>query len=96
LRRRVGFAEIVRILEQTLGANARERFAQRGGPGRSLAMWAVRRYGGLSLREAGEALGGMDYAAVSVAIKRLKRKAAASPDLREPMERIGQLLNVET
>jgi hypothetical protein len=59
-------------------------------------MWAARRYGGLTLRETGEALGGLDYAAVSIAIKRLVRRAAASLELRRQMDRIAALLSVET
>jgi hypothetical protein len=59
-------------------------------------MWAARRFGGLTLRETGEALGGMDYAAVSIAIKRLEHRAAASRELRTQMDRIAALLSVET
>ncbi len=68
----------------------------RGGDGKALAMWAFRRYGGLTLRETGEALGGRDYAAVSIAIKRLERKAATETSLMQRMKRIGDMLNVET
>jgi hypothetical protein len=96
LRRRVGFAEIASAVEQVLGGVGGEVFRPRGGPGRPLAMWAARRYGGLTLRETGEALGGLDYAAVSIAIKRLERRAAASLELRRQMERIAALLSVET
>ena len=58
-------------------------------------MWATRRYGGLTLRETGEALGGLDYAAVSSAIRRLERKAATATSLRKHMQQIGKMLNVE-
>jgi hypothetical protein len=59
-------------------------------------MWAARCYGGLTLRETGEALSGLDYAAVSIAIKRLEHKAATETNLRKQMAMIGKMLNVET
>ena len=96
LRRRVRFAEIARAVEQVMGGVCSELFGRRGGPGKALAMWAARRYGGLALRETGEALGGLDYAAVSIALKRLERKAAANRDVRTQMARICALLKVET
>ena len=46
------------------------------------SQWAARCYGGLTLHETGETLGGLDYAAVSIAIKRLEHKAASETDLR--------------
>lgn len=96
LRRRVRFGEIVTAVEQVLGGEARELFARRGGTGKPLAMWAARCFGGLTLRETGEALGGLDYAAVSIAVKRLVRQAAANPTLRAQMQRVERMLNVET
>lgn len=96
LRRRVSFGAIVTAVEQVLGGEARELFARRGGTGRALAMWAARRYGGLTLRETGEAVGGLDYAAVSIAIKRLVRQAATNRTLRAQMTRLEHMLSVET
>ena len=53
-----------------------EDFCDRYGDwGRDLALWAGRKYGGLSLREAGEKAGGLDYVTVSVAVRRLERRA---------------------
>jgi hypothetical protein len=48
------------------------------------------------MRATGEALGGLDYAAVSFAIRRLERKAATATGLRKQMQQIGEMLNVET
>jgi hypothetical protein len=41
-----------------------------GDPGRELAMLIARRYGGMSLREIGKAVGGLQYPAVSDAVRR--------------------------
>ena len=92
----MSFGAIVTAVEQVLGGEARELFARRGGTGRALAMWAARRYGGLTLRETGEAVGGLDYAAVSIAIKRLIRQAATNRTLRAQMTRLEHMLSVET
>ena len=48
------------------------------------------------MRATGEALGGLDYAAVSIAIRRLERKAATASSFRKHMQQIGEMLNVET
>lgn len=96
LRRGISFGSIVTAVEQVLGGEVRELFARRGGTGKALAMWAARRYGGLTLRETGEAVGGLDYAAVSIAIKRLLRQAATNRTLRTQMARIENMLSVET
>jgi len=55
-----------------------------------------RRTCGLRLAELGSALGGTDYAAVSVAIKRFERRLIRDRSLRKTVESIEQLLNVET
>jgi hypothetical protein len=61
---------------------AREtRLSRRGGAGQALAMWAALRYAGLTLRETGEALSGLDYAAVRIAIRRLEARAHDAPSL---------------
>jgi chromosomal replication initiation ATPase DnaA len=70
-------------VEQVCGETRRTWQEHRGGDGKALAMWATRRYGGLTLRETGEAFGGLDYAAVSIAIRRLERKAATATSLRK-------------
>jgi chromosomal replication initiation ATPase DnaA len=42
-----------------------------GDPGRELAMLIARRYGGMRLRDIGEAVGGLQYPAVSEAVRRI-------------------------
>src|SRR5437667_70659 len=63
---------------------------------RELALYLGRRTCGLRLAELGSALGGTDYAAVSVAIKRFERRLIRDRSLRKTVESIEQLLNVET
>ena len=59
-------------------------------------MWAARRYSGLTLREVGEAVGGKDYAAVSMAIKRLEQRMATERTLADIARQLTSLLSVET
>ncbi len=96
LRRQCSIDEILHTVEQVCGETRQTWLTHRGGDNKSLAMLAARRYGGLTLRETGEALGGVDYAAVSIAIKRLERKAATERNLRKQIELIRKMLNVET
>ncbi len=46
---------------------------RRGDWGKPMLMWLARRYCGLTLRELGEEMGGMDYAAVCAGIGRFDK-----------------------
>ena len=50
----------------------------------------------LTLRELGEQAGGMDYAAVSVMLKRFASRVENQPPLRTTMKQAIEMLNVET
>ena len=50
----------------------------------------------MTLREIGAALGGTDYAAVSIALKRFEAKAKHDRQLRQQQTRLSHLLNAET
>jgi len=58
-------------------------------------MWLARRHTGLTLREIGAALGGLDYAALSVAIKRHAQRVKADTTLAAQQRQAEKLLNVE-
>ena len=66
-----------------------------GDTGAALVMWAARRTTGLTLREIGEAVGGRDYAAVGMAVRRLESRAQAQPLLRRQTQKLTEMLNVE-
>ena len=61
-----------------------------------MALWAGRRSTGLTLRELGDAAGGMDYAAVSAAVRLIERRDTANPVLRTAMKMLAEYLNFET
>ena len=60
------------------------------------ALWFGRRQGRLSLAKLGEFAGGMDYSAVSVAVRRFGQRIAKDTKLRRKLEEIGRhMSNVE-
>lgn len=95
LRGRASFDEI-RAVVAAIKDERWEAFADRRGDwGRDLALYLGREEGGMRLRELGEAVGGMDYSAVSVAIRRLCERMARDKVLRRTCEaarrRLGRL-----
>jgi REP element-mobilizing transposase RayT len=66
-----------------------------GDPATALVMWAARRSTGLTLREIGEALGGKDYAAVAMAIKRFEQTLSKDQKQRRVASKVCELLNVK-
>ena len=50
-------------------------------------VWAARRYGGMTLREAGDAAGGVDYTAVAMAVKRMEQRAQKDNSLWQLLQR---------
>jgi REP element-mobilizing transposase RayT len=87
LRARVSFGDVVGAVERLRGEKASEFMDRRGDWGRPLVLWAARRYTGLTLREIGEAAGGMDYTAVAMAIRRFEDKSRTDTQLQRLMAR---------
>jgi hypothetical protein len=81
LRHRVTWQAVRAAVEEMKG-EPWDRFAERrGDEGRDLFLWAARRYCGLTVSELASTVGA-EYAAVSVAIRRLEHRAARSRTLR--------------
>jgi hypothetical protein len=72
---RLTWLEVLEQVSVVIGAPAETYMSQWGGVGRPLALWAARRFGSMTLRDVGQAAGGMDYTAVSMAVKRLEQRA---------------------
>lgn len=64
----------VGAVEAARGERWKEFAGRHGDPGRALALHVAQRCTGLTLGELGEAAGGMDYTAVSMAVKRLEER----------------------
>ena len=96
LRQEVAWEEIVKAVEQVQGRPWESFFNQHGDGGRDLALWLARTRGGLTLRELGEKAGGLDYSAVSEAVRRFERKQRQSTPVRAALRRVLEMLNLET
>lgn len=96
LRREVTWEEVVKAVE-TVKGESWEKFGNRYGDwGRDLALWIARRRAGLTLRELGEQAGGMDYSAVSEAIRQFDRKRLENPNVQKSVRESLRILNLET
>jgi putative transposase len=70
LRKQVGFEDVVAVVER-LGGEPWSAFSElHGDKRRDLVLWVARRCTGLTLAELGRKAGGMDYAAVTMAVRR--------------------------
>ena len=96
LRREVEWEEIVKAVERVKGGKWEAFFNQYGDWGRDLALWIARTRGGMSLRELGEKSGGLDYSAVSEAIRRFEHKQLKASHVRVALNRVLKMLNMET
>ena len=62
-----------------------------------MVLYLARMRSGLTLREIGEAAGGMEYKTVSTSVRRFKTRIAREPIMRRLAKRIlTELTNVET
>jgi len=97
LRAKVSYEEIVIAVEGIKGEKSSDFLQRRGDWGKPLLLWGARTYCGFTLREIGDRLGGIDYAAVSIMLKRFENKAAKDKMLSEKMNELKTtMLNVET
>jgi putative transposase len=65
-----------------------------GDPAREIAMLIGRRYAGMSLRQIGDAIGGLSYPAVSDAVRRIIERAQKDPSLQKRLKRALDYLNI--
>lgn len=97
LRRRVSFAELVKYVETLRGLACSDIMALRGDWGRPLLMWGARKYCGMTLREIGVEMGGLDYGAVTMSVRRFEHKAKHDKELQEQMSKLrAEVLDVKT
>ena len=96
-KRLVPFERVVKAVEQVKGESW-ERFCDRQGDGgRDLVLWVARKRCGLTLREMGQAVGGMEYFAVSKAITRMSERMRKHKSFRSSLLRVeNHLSNVQT
>ena len=76
----ISWSDIVSWVEQRRGMPWAEIRRKKHDWGRNLAWWAGHRWAGITLRELGEASGGVDYATVAKAIERFPAATAKLPE----------------
>jgi REP element-mobilizing transposase RayT len=96
LRRRASWSEIVKAVEYAKGERWSSFVNRHGDWGRDMALWIGHRRSGLRLRELGESVGGLDYSAVSEAIRTFERKRLPDPVAKKALKSACQYLNMET
>ena len=97
MRRKWSFREIAEAVENEKGA-AWEEFRNRYGDwGKGHVYWFARQLCGMTLKEIGQASGGVDYAAVSDVLRRYERALSSGRTLRrEKVNITRRFLNLET
>ncbi|NQT94692.1 MAG: hypothetical protein HQ559_18190 [Lentisphaerae bacterium] len=96
LRARATFEQVIGVVEALKGEGREAFFEQtwRLGPAAGPEAGAVTLWDEI-VRELGEQIGGMDYAAVSVMLKRLELRLQEDRKLRRLTDRAARMLNVE-
>lgn len=87
LRPRVSLDELVAVIEHLRGEDVKTFMSRRGDWAKPLLLWALRRYSGMTLKAIGETVGGMDYTAVAMAIKRFEKRSGKEQSLRHLMQK---------
>ena len=91
------FEAVIEALEKARGQKWEEMSNVRGDPSLAMALLLGRKHCGLSLRELGEKVGGMQYHAVSKALTRVQKNARTDMRLRNVISRTERILsNVQT
>ena len=98
-RRLVGrpsFSQVMRVVEELKGQKWEQFENGHADWGRDLGLYLGRRISGLKLRELGAAIGGADYAIVSIAVKRFERRVGIEKQMAQLVKKATtKLSNVE-
>ena len=94
LRQRVRFEDVVIAVEECRGEKRESWLRKHGDTGKWTVLWLARRYCGRTLSELGQELGGMDYAAVSMGLRRFEDRLSTDRTLRKEVKVSTQLLNI--
>jgi len=94
LREKVLFDDILAALEKVRGEDRGDWLHKHGDCGKWLVLYVARRYCGLTLRQLGEQLGGMDYAAVCMGTGRFEKRMRRDRALRKLHAEVVKVLHV--
>ena len=88
LRRQADFEDVVGVVERLTGDSWSAFFSRHGDKRRDLVLWVARRRTGLTLAELGRKAGGMDYAAVTMAVRRFPLACRRDKHLAQLCEKV--------
>ena len=92
LKSRVAWERLIQVAEEVRNESWDVFRFRRGDVGKAIVFRLARQYCGMTLRELGEKVGGLDYAAVSDLIRRYEKR-----DEVDPLEiKMVKILNLET
>jgi putative transposase len=93
----VSFEDTVKVVERMKREKWVEFVNRHGDWGRDAVLWAARKWSGLTLREIGKKAGGMDYGAVSQAVRHIEGIAANDRKMRSRLQWVRtHLLNIDS
>jgi putative transposase len=96
LRNRVGFSSVVQAVEEVRGEPSSEWLHRHGDWGKWLVLKVAREYTGMTLQELGASIGGMDYAAVCMGLRRFDQRLTqkkANKDITKIYEHVRKKLD---
>ena len=92
-RPRLGWENIVGAIEKVRGRRWTEFMNQYGDSGRDLALYIGRFYGGYTLKELGERVGGLGFTAVGQAVTRLQSRLSTDKQLQKDRDAVLRTLS---
>ena len=95
IRDRVVMAEVIEAVERAKGETWEEFANRHGDQGAARVMWLARRCTGMTRSEIGQKIGGKDYSAVHMSIKRLEDRVREDRQARNVLSDAATRLNVE-
>jgi len=95
LRERVNIQQVIEAVSTVRGEHWSGFGNRWGDSGAALVMWIARQCTGLTLGEIGETVGGRDYAAVAMAIRRVGTRLSKDVSLKKQASKACELLNVK-
>ena len=94
LRERVSFEQVIRTVADLRGAPSETWMDQHGDWGKWMVLHLARRYTGMTLRQLGEQLGGTDYAAIGMGLRRFDQRLKKERKLKALYARASKMLDV--
>ena len=96
LAQAVDLETIIRSVEAMKGEKRSEWLTRHGDQGKWMVLHLARHRAGMTLKALGERIGGMDYAAVSMGIRRFERRLIENRKLKQQFNRIVSMLELKT